>query len=180
MFLCFAAPGVFGFATLCCAGPPHTGLLLKHDTLGAGNCFSIQIFHDKSWASYRGPQGNGFKAFPCLSGRPSDTHFGGTIVQGVNTSPVAEGPCQATQSHHLHSAAEPMKAKPFAGCFVPEEVSRPAKACTCTDCESPFFLSVLGVLRGALRCFWLWFIDGSNLAREPGRSWRDQHSRLLY
>lgn len=41
--------------------------------------------------------------------RVSDAH-----CQRVNTSPVAEGPCQATQNHYLHSAAESVKAKPFA------------------------------------------------------------------
>lgn len=65
MFLCFAAPGVFSKALLAQATPTLV-FLLKHDTLGAGNCFSIQIFHDQSRASYRGPPGDGFKAFPVL------------------------------------------------------------------------------------------------------------------
>lgn len=62
-------------------GHPTLVFLLKHDTLGAGNCFSIQIFHDKSWASYSGPLGDCFKDFPCLSGQHSDAYFGGTLFR---------------------------------------------------------------------------------------------------
>lgn len=29
MFSCFATPGVFGFARLCCAGLPHTGFAIE-------------------------------------------------------------------------------------------------------------------------------------------------------